>query len=122
MNGQIDFDCHDFFDNDTLCILEISLANRDAGNRNYKWLLINKLNLSVKPMSLKNRDGSSSVQERFFDLGFLKYDAASGVFIEAVAQDVHRLEHKGCEEIPADYISAIKKYLHNNLVAQGGFS
>lgn len=116
MTGQIDFDCHDFFDNTNLCIMEISVTDVDAHKRRYEWLLIDKSNLSIKPMSLKTRDGSASVQERFFDLGFLKYDATSGVFIETVDKDVHPLEHKGCEEIPSDYISAVTKYLHKNLV------
>lgn len=116
MNGQIDFDCHDFFDNMSLCILEISLLTGDSEKRLYKWLIINKSNLSIKPMLLKTRDGSAAVQERFFDMGFLKYDAVSGVFIEAAAKDVHHLEHKGCEEIPSDYLSAIKAYLHASCI------
>ena len=116
MNGQIDFDCHEFFDNTNLAILEISLAEDDGEKRRYEWLLISKENLSVKKMELKTRDGSSWVQERFFDLGFLKYDSKSGVFIEAEAKDLHHLKHKGCEDIPEAYLSAVNIYLLENLV------
>lgn len=116
MNGQIDFDCHEFLDNTTLAILEISLAEDDGQKRRYEWLLISKENLSVKRMELKTKDGSSWVQERFFDLGFLKYDSESGVFIESAAMDLHHLEHKGCEEIPKTYLSAVSAYVMEHLV------
>ncbi|WP_316813786.1 hypothetical protein [Pedobacter heparinus] len=116
MNGLPDFDCHDFFENTNLCILEISTYKGTTGERKYKWLLINKLTLSVKIMLLKNQDNSSVVHERFFDLGFLKYKGNSGVFIEADAKDLHHLEHKGCENIPQHYLTAVSKYLNANLV------
>ncbi|TCC96526.1 hypothetical protein FBD94_21280 [Pedobacter hiemivivus] len=116
MNGLIDFDCHEFLDNTNLAILEISLPEDDGNERRYEWLLINKQNLCIKRMLLKTRDSSSSVQERFFDLGFLKYASSSGVFIEAAAKDLHHLEHKGCEDIPEEYLSAVTGYLLENLV------
>jgi len=116
MNGQIDFDCHEFFDNTDLAILEISLSEDDGNKRRYEWLLISKKNLSVKRMELKTRDGCSWVQERFFDLGFLKYDSKSGVFIEAAAKDTHHLDHKGCEDIPKAYLAAVSAYVLENLV------
>lgn len=116
MNGQNDFDCHEFLDNTNLAILEISLQEDDGNERRYEWLLINKESLHIKRMLLKTRDSSSSVQERFFDLGFLKYDSQSGVFIEAAAKDLHHLEHKDCEDIPKECLSAVNAYLIENLV------
>ena len=116
MNGQIDFDCHEFLDNTNLAILEISLPEDDSNKRRYEWLLIDKQSLAIKRMNLKTSDSSSSVQERFFDLGFLKYDTESGIFIEAAAKDLHHLEHKGCEDIPKEYLSAVNTYLIENLV------
>ena len=116
MNGQIDFDCHEFFDNTNLGILEISLPEDEGNKRRYEWLLISKETLSVKRMELKTRDGSSWIQERFFDLGFLKYDSDSGVFIEAEAKDTHHLEHLGCQDIPKAYLAAVSAYVMDNLV------
>jgi hypothetical protein len=107
MNGQIDFDCHEFFDNTNLAILEISLPEDDGEKRRYEWLLISKQYLSVKRMELKTRDGSASVEERFFDLGFLEYDSKSGFFIEAAAKDLHHLQHLGCQDIPKEYLTAV---------------
>lgn len=111
MNGQTGFDCHDFFDNSTLCILEISTIDSTTKQKCFEWLLIKKANLSVKKMELKTRDSSSDVQERYFDLGFLKYDGPNGIFIEAAAEDLHPLEHKGCKDIPQAYLLAISSYL-----------
>ncbi|HKG06930.1 MAG TPA: hypothetical protein VKB19_10755 [Pedobacter sp.] len=116
MNGQIDFDCHEFLDNTNLAILEISLSENDGNKRRYEWLLISKETLSVKRMELKTRDGSCLVPERFFDLGLLKYDSKTGVFIEAATKDLHHLEHKGCEDIPKAYLSAVSAYLLEYLV------
>jgi len=116
MNGQIDFDCHEFFDNASLAILEISLRDDEGNKRRHEWLLISKENLLVKRMELKTRDGSSWVQERFFDLGFLKYDSNSGVFIEAEAKDTHHLEHLGCDDIPKAYLAGVSTYVMENLV------
>ncbi|SMC57567.1 hypothetical protein [Pedobacter nyackensis] len=116
MNGQTNFDCHDFFDNTNLCILEISLSDENDEQTHYEWLLINKGNLSIKKMLLKTQDSSSSIQERFFDLGFLKYEVASGVFIEAAAKDLHHLEHKNCEDIPQYYLTAVNNYLSANMI------
>ncbi|AOM79369.1 hypothetical protein [Pedobacter steynii] len=116
MNRQIDFDCHEFLDNTNLAILEISLPEEDGIERSYEWLLIGKESLHIKRMLLKTRDSSSSVQERFFNLGFLKYNSQSGVFIEATAKDLHHLEHKGCDDIPKEYLSAVNAYLIENLV------
>lgn len=115
MNRQVDFDCHDFFDNPKRAILEISLPEDDGSKRRYEWLLINKESLCIKRMLLKTRDSSSSVQERFFDLGFFKYDSQSGVFIETAAKDLHHLEHKVGEDIPEEYLSAVTSYLLENL-------
>jgi len=67
MNGH--FDCHEFFDNTNLALLEIFLAD-DSNNRRYEGLLISKEDLYVKGMELKVTGGSSWIQERFFDLGF----------------------------------------------------
>jgi hypothetical protein len=114
MNGQIDFDCHDFFDNTNLAILEISVPGIPGDKRRYQWLLIDKENLFIKRMLLKTTDSSSTVQERFFDLGFLKYSSGSGVFIQAAAKDLHHLEHKGCDTIPEEYLSAVRAYLLDN--------
>lgn len=116
MNGQIDFACHEFLDNTNLVILEISLPEGNDDKRRYEWLLINKHSLAIQRMTLKTKDSSSSVQERFFDLGFLKYDTQSGVFIEAAGKDFHHLEHKGCEDVPEEYLLAVNTYLIEYLV------
>ena len=105
-----------FLTNTNLAILEISLPEDEGNKRRYEWLLISKKNLSVKRMELKTRDSYSWVQERFFDLGFLKYDSTSGVFIEAAAKDTHHLEHLGCEDIPKAYLAAVSAYVLENLV------
>ncbi|RZK82394.1 MAG: hypothetical protein EOO92_01890 [Pedobacter sp.] len=113
MNRSISFNCHAFFDNNTLCILEISVSSDKftAQEQHYRWLLINKKNLSVRPLDLKSSDSSPSVQERFFDLGYLKYDSETGIFIEVSATELHPLENKNCDKVPTEYLQAVENYL-----------
>lgn len=116
MTGQKDFECHDFFDNTNLCILQISWVDHTTQEKRLEWLLVTKITASIKKMQLRNSDASRAVQERYFDLGFLKYGGSSGVFIESAAKDLHHLAHKACEDIPTDYLLAIRAYLDGRSV------
>jgi len=75
----------------------------------HQWLLISKSDLSVKALNLKAQDSSSSVQERFFDLGYLKYDFHSGVLIEVAHQGLHPLEHRDYTNVPETYLKLVEE-------------
>ena len=114
MTRPISFNCHAFLDNDTLCILEISLQHKSRSEEHqYHWLIVNKNDLTVRPLKLKSTDSSPSVKERFFDLGYLKYDATTGVFIEVSATEFHPLENKNCNQVPDAYLNVVESYLIN---------
>jgi hypothetical protein len=113
MNPSNRFDCHSYLDNTTLAILEISTKVNfsDPTSKSYHWLLINKSTLQVKVLQLHSRDDSTYVQERFFDIGYLKYDANTGVFIPQNSQELHPLENLTCNDIPKILLKAVENYL-----------
>lgn len=81
---QKNFDCRYFLDNHNLCFLEVAtpVFGSEVHLKSYEWLLIYKADQSIKMLSLKFRDESTEVQERYFNLGFLKFSPREGVFIE----------------------------------------
>lgn len=76
-----------------------------------QWLLIHKRQLNVRQLQLKSRDDSSSVHERYFDLGYLKFDAQAGVFIQQQSNELHQLINSNCEGIPEQLLIAVEAYL-----------
>jgi len=112
MNTQ-NFNCHSFLDNNTISLLEISVKDNTtaAPTLSFYWLLINKQSLKVTRLQLKSRDDSDSIQERFFDLGYLKYDASTGVFISQHSNELHPLENTSCHHVPDPLLQAVENYL-----------
>lgn len=108
------FDCHAFLNNTTLAILEISTRTNSPhpATRAYHWLLIDKRTLNVKTLHLNSRDDSTSIQERYFDMGYLKYDAIAGVFIAQDSNEFHPLEHLTCDDIPKNLLGAVDDHLN----------
>jgi len=102
------FDCLFFLDNTSLCIVEVKWE------RSVQWLLIDKGNLHIQPLTFKSMDTSDLVEERFFDLGYLKFDPVQGIFIEKFNSAQHHLANKSKEDLPAQFKQAIAEFLENN--------
>lgn len=113
MNTPTRFNCRTFLESTNLCVLEISCPSQNERDpiQHHQWLLISKSDLSVKALKLKAQDSSSSVQERFFDLGYLKYDFESGVLIEVAHQGLHPLEHRDYSSVPDTYLKLVEDNL-----------
>ncbi|MHA4895997.1 hypothetical protein ACXZ1K_14690 [Pedobacter sp. PWIIR3] len=103
-----EFECLCFLDNSSLCILEIKHQEK------FVWLLLNKLTLTVKQMNFGSIDHHGDIVERYFDLGYLKYDPSSGVFIEKYNSGQHPLENKNCSEVPEIYLNSIAEFLNKH--------
>ena len=112
---QKSFDCLCFLDNQNICIMQISRPVKTAVGyqKNDEWLLLQKTDMSIKSMSLKSRDDSYEVQERYFNLGYLKYNPKEGIFIEMANTGQHPLQTRDCEIIPAPYLNAVKNYMEH---------
>lgn len=111
------FECLYFLDNDQFCIVEIKLADLPAdtqGTNRLKWLMVSKGTLEVKTLHFQSMDSSHEIEERFFDLGYLKFDAEKGVFISKESAAHSQLGHIANEEIPTEIMEAIARYLNGD--------
>ncbi len=110
---QKSFDCLCFLDNNNLCIFEIArpVQSAPAYGKSYEWLLLQKSDMSISSLSLKSRDDSFYVQERYFNLGYLKYNQHDGIFIERSNTGQHPLENRECTGIPENYLQVVEDYL-----------
>lgn len=109
------FKCLSFLDTDQLCIVEIKLPDihfEFGQKERYKWLLINKENLTIKEMEFKSMDSAHEIEERFFDLGYLKFDYQKGVYISKEPALQYPLENTSCETVPDTIIGAITNFLN----------
>jgi hypothetical protein len=112
------FECLCFLDNYDLCIVEIKLMDLPQDTQKsdrYQWLLINKKDLTIKALQFKSMDSSHEIEERFFDLGYLKFDYKKGVYISKEPSVQYPLENTNCEPVPARIIEAISGYLNECL-------
>ena len=108
------FECLYFLDNDLFCIVEIKLTDLpiDAPRKDrFKWLMINKKTAIIKELHFQSMDSSHAIEERFFDLGYLKFDSEKGVFISKEPQAQHPLENAANNEIPHEIVEVVSKYL-----------
>ncbi|ACU05464.1 MULTISPECIES: hypothetical protein [Pedobacter] len=110
----INFECLYFLDSEQLCIIEIKINNlpADAPKKDkFKWLLINKKTLSIKTLQFRSMDSSHEIEERFFDLGYLKFDAQKGVYISKEPTTQYQLENTDGQPIPDVIKEAVSLYL-----------
>lgn len=110
---QKSFNCLCFLDNYNICIMEISRPVKTVTGyeKNHEWLLLRKDDMSIKALSLKSRDDSYEVEERYFNLGYLKYNPKQGVFIETANMGQHPLQNSDCNGIPETYLQSIENYI-----------
>ena len=113
---KANFECLYFLDNDMFCIVEIKLTEislHALKKDRLKWLMINKNTSVVKELHFQSMDSSHAVEERFFDLGYLKFDSQKGVFISKEPQAYYDLENTGGNEIPKEIATIIIKHLNS---------
>lgn len=112
---MIIFECHNFLDAEQLSLIEIELAPlypNTSENDQYRWLLINKSNLKITELQFKSMDSSYEIEERFFDLGYLKFDPQKGVYISKEPTQYYMLKNNDSKDVPLETIEAITRYLN----------
>lgn len=58
----------------------------------FQWLKISKDLDQINSLNLKTIDSSYQVEERFFDEGYLKFNASTGIFIEKFNSGQHQYQ------------------------------
>jgi len=91
------FECLFFLENSLLYIVEIKrtdLAEDADIAEKFKWLMINKDNLAIKELHFNSMDSSGEIEERYFQEGYLKFNATTGTFIEKYNSAQHPLDRR----------------------------
>lgn len=106
---QTDLECLLFLENNSFSILEIKHKSQT------KWLRIDSINMKVDQLTEQSSDSSQDVEERFFDLGYLKFNRLTGIFIEKYNSAQHSLLVKTGTEVPLSHLIAVDEFLHGRL-------
>jgi hypothetical protein len=75
-------------------------------------IVINKTGLDVKELEFKSMNSSNQIEERFFDLGYLKFDTQKGVYISKEPTTPYALENNNPEQVPTQIMEATTWYLN----------
>jgi hypothetical protein len=89
--------CRYILENSDHYIVEVKKINKGDLFESFQWVKITKDFLQVNLLNLKAIDSSQEVEERFFDEGYLKFNANTGIFIEKFNSGQHQYLIKGNE-------------------------
>ena len=108
------FDCLYFLENQQLYIIEVKrtgIPEHSTADEKFKWLKIDRETLEVQQLNFRSMDSSGQVEERYFEEGFLKFNANSGTYIEKYNSGQHQLENMSEQAPPKSVIDAIGMYV-----------
>lgn len=103
-----------FLESPELAIVEIKrndLGNDVAKASQFQWLLLQKNDFSVSPLTFGSMDASAEIEERFFAEGFLKFGPQNGTYIAKFNSAQHQLLRRHVTELSATLSLAVLNYL-----------
>ena len=108
------FTCLYYLENAAHCILEIKRSdlpeNADIAEK-FRWLFLDKTTKQVHSLTFRSMDSSGEVQERFFEQGYLKFNAETATYIEKFNSGQHQLNNHTGITLPAEIKDTITAYL-----------
>jgi hypothetical protein len=84
------FSCERILESNNHYLLEVKRTNDDGFVSSIQWFKISKDLLQISALNLKFIDSSYAIEERFFDEGYLKFTANTGIFIEKFNSGQHQ--------------------------------
>jgi len=112
------FNCLTYLDNHSFSIIEIAIKDevRFPDEYRYHWIMVRKSDLKVFPMEIKGKNDEGREEERFFDMGYLRFDSQQGIFLESKTNALHPVEVEPCEGIDKVHLTAINAFLQMQYV------
>ncbi len=113
LNKPSSFVCHYFLESPSIYLVEIKRNDLSLGEvaPNYQWLSIHKTTFKITPLTVRFVDSSAAIEERFFEEGYLKFNATHGTFIEKFNSAQHPLIQIHQIEIPSSINQAIVNFI-----------
>jgi hypothetical protein len=113
------FKCLYNLENFDFWILEIKrtdLGNDALAAEQFKWLKINKEDLAIIALHFSSMDSAGTIEERYFQEGYLKFDHETGTFIEKYNSAQYSLTRMTDLELSSPVAAAIADFLATNKV------
>jgi len=104
------FSCNRILENTDHYLLEVERNSINSFFPNLEWFKISKDLLQVTPLNLKALDSSYDIEERFFDEGYLKFNATTGVFIEKFNSGQHKYQLLECSDVSNTFTKTLQTY------------
>jgi hypothetical protein len=102
--------CKRVLENTDHYLLEVKKIEIGDLYESYYWLKISKDQYQVSILNLKAIDSSRDVEERFFDEGYLKFNADQGIFIEKFNSGQHQYQILNSIEAEKRFIPTLQDY------------
>jgi len=102
------------FENQELVITEIKrldLPETASLNEVFHWLYFEKESNSLIKLWFRSMDSSNEIEERFFEQGYLKFNATEATYIEKYNSSQHKLKNCGNNAVIHDVNNSIEEYL-----------
>ena len=108
------FECLFFLENFYLQIIEVKrtdLPESVEASEKFKWLRIDKKTMQISQLHFASMDSSGEIEERYFSEGYLKFNSATGTFIEKYNSAQHPLDRITDFRISSSLENAISDFL-----------
>lgn len=98
------FECLYLLSNPHFHIIEvkrIDLPDTASAEQKFLWLKIDAKTLEVSQLDFRSMDSAGTVEERYFEQGYLKFNEQTGTFIEkynSAQHSLHRLDPQNLEQ------------------------
>ena len=108
------FECLYLLSNPYLHIIEvkrIDLPDTSSAEQKFLWLKIDAKTLDVSPLNFSSMDSAGTVEERYFEQGYLKFNEQTGTFIEKYNSAQHALQRLGTQDLDQRIQQAITNFI-----------
>lgn len=89
------FECLYLLSNTYLHIIEVKrldLPDTASVEQKFLWLKMEAKTLHISPLTFRSMDSAGTLEERYFEQGYLKFNVQTGTFIEKYNSAQHALQ------------------------------
>lgn len=108
------FECLYLLSNPHFHIIEvkrIDLPDTASAEQKFLWLKIDTKTLDVSQLNFRSMDSAGTVEERYFEQGYLKFNDQTGTFIEKYNSAQHPLHRLGLQNLEQRIQQAIASFI-----------
>lgn len=104
------FNCRRVLENSDHYLVEVKHTDHTDFLSHFHWLKISKDFVQIDALNLKTGDSTYQVEERFFEEGYLKFNATNGIFIEKFNSGQHHYQLLNDPELDSTFMQLIEAH------------